>query len=142
MVADQALKFDSLKSVVTWNSQVITPYVTDVDFPFEYNVNDGTVFGSTGYRPWPSIFKCTFTIKGFYNMVTTTGIAATLQAACTGQTAQTFFYYPMGTTAGNVSITGSAYVNKFRSTSQVGKIVTFEAECQLDNGSSSVFTTA
>ena len=140
MVADQNVFFDSKVSVLKINSVDLSAYVKEVvGLPGQVKLNDITTFGKVGESLGPSIKISHFTVKFLFNMITTTGVWATLNAMYESRTPYALEYYPAGTTVGNLKIINNAagvgtYLADCKITSRVGDYVTVDCDFQVDNG--------
>ncbi len=139
MVASQSRRFQSGVSIFKLNdgSQLrdISPYIQSFDgLPGEKPTSNSTTWGSSGKRPGLHPQENKITMKLLFNMVTDVGVNTVLEALWDNETLAAFEFYPAGTAAGNLKITGSAYLTLYKIASSMGDDVLVNAELEVDNG--------
>jgi hypothetical protein len=112
----------------------ISANITNCEFPDSWKNNVITTYGSVGERYGPSINDTKFTLEMVWNQLTTTGTDVVVQPMHYAKSLKAFAYYPAGTTAGNLKISGNCYCPTYRFMGRVGNYVAIRAEFEVDNG--------
>ena len=137
--------FDSRVSVFKINDGTtlrdISASITGATFPTTWKINDITTYGSVGFRGKPSIDDSKFTLDLIWNQVTNVGSQPVIGVMHYAQgpvgnstNSRAFEYYPAGTTAGNLNITGNCWCPHYEINGRVGNAIAIRADFVAENG--------
>jgi hypothetical protein len=105
----------------------MTAYITEIDgLPGGRDMLDVTVLGASGHQYLPSLENVSITLHGVFDNTATSGPAVVF-GGLRGYTtaASTFKYGPAGSAGGSLRRTGTAWVEDYHETSQVGRWVSY-----------------
>ena len=130
--------FDSKVSVFKLNdvstAQDISANIVNLDFTNAFKINDVTTYGSTGVKSALSIDESKFSMDLIFNQVTTTGSQTVVGAMWYAKATRAFEYYPVGTTSGNLKISGNCQCTNYQITGKVGDSIRVKADFVVNNG--------
>lgn len=111
----------------------ISPYVTNVAVERDNDVHDTTTYGATGHTFIGGLTNGKITVTGLWDKTATVGSYTVFHAlAAAGSASTAFVYGPMGSTTGNVKITGNFVLASYSESAPVADLITFTASLQIN----------
>lgn len=106
----------------------ISAYVNNVDFSWEADTPETTVFSLDDRTYIAGLKNATLSVSGFYESANADAILGVV----VGQSASlTFEYGPQGSSSGAIKYTGECFLTNYSIGSPVDGVVTFSADFQI-----------
>jgi len=115
----------------TYNSNDVSPYVTDVTFKRSNDVHDTTCYGSSAHTYLAGLVDGEITVTGLWDKTSTVGSEVVFNGAVGVAAASAFAWGPEGSTAGDVKYTGNAVLKDYQESAPVADLVKFTATLSI-----------
>lgn len=137
-IDNTSIKFDARSSVFKINDgsqlQDVSAHIADVQFGNRFKTTDLTTYGSVGSKPDLGLDDTEVTIDFVWNQYATTGVQTVVGAMYYAKATRAFEYYPAGTTAGNLKLSGSFKCVEYPMSGPVEGAVRVRARFLVHNG--------